>query len=70
MSQERTSKRILSTEDDFHASRKRLLILSPLFLKATKGEIKDCLMVKHEAIKGSCKMAKACSLNFSECCYP
>ena len=48
----------LPPEDDFHASqniRDRLSSL-PYSLKQQRREIKDCLMKKHEAIKGSCKI--------------
>ena len=69
-------KEALPPEDDFHASlniRDRLSSL-PNSLRQQQQEIKDCLMKKHEAIKGSCKMFKSLTcksdtLNI-ECCYP
>ena len=64
-------KEALPPEDDFHASqniRDRLSCL-PHSLKQQKKEIKDYLMKKHEAIKGSCKIAKVQPLTI-ECCYP
>ena len=51
-------KESLPPEDDFHASqniRDRLSSL-PNSLKQQQREIKDCLMKKHQAVKGSCKM--------------
>lgn len=62
-------KETLPPEDDFHASqniRDRLSYL-PNSLKQQKWEIKDFLMKKHEAIKGSCKIFKTQNLNI-ECC--
>ena len=51
-------KESLPPEDDSHASqniRDRLSSL-PNSLKQQQREIKDCLMKKHQAVKGSCKM--------------
>ena len=69
-------KEALPPEDDFHASlniRDHLSSL-PNSLRQQQWEIKDCLMKKHEVIKGSCKMfhsltCKSDTLNI-ECCYP
>ena len=69
-------KEAIPTEDDFHASqniRDRLSSL-PNSLRQQQREIKDCLMKKHQAIKGSCKMfhsltCKSDTLNI-ECCSP
>ena len=51
-------KESLPPEDDFHASqniRDRLSSL-PDSLRQQQWEIKDCLMKRHQAVKGSCKM--------------
>ena len=51
-------KEALPPEDDFHASqniRDRLSSL-PDSLRRQQWEIKDCLMKKHQVVKGSCKM--------------
>ena len=64
-------KEALPPEDDSIAAiniMQRLSIL-PDSLKQQKGEIKDYLMKKHEAIKGSCKIVKVQPLTI-ECCYP
>lgn len=64
-------KEVLPPEDDSIAAINimRHLSILPDSLKQQKGEIKDCLMKKHEAIKGSCKIVKDQPLTI-ECCYP
>ena len=56
----------LPPEDDFLASRNIRDRLSSLpdSLKQHRREIKEFLDKKHEEFKGSCKVAKVCSLNF------
>ena len=64
-------KEALPPEDDSIAAiniMQRLSIL-PNSLKQQRGEIKDCLMKKHEKIKGSCKIVKVQPLTI-ECCSP
>ena len=57
---------LLPPEDDFIASRNIRDRLSSLpdSLKQHRREIKEFLDKKHEEFKGSCKVAKVCSLNF------
>ena len=57
---------LLPPEDDFIASRNIRDRLSSLpdSLKQHRREIEEFLKKKHEEFKGSCKVAKVCSLNF------